>query len=113
VLIGPSLASKAKRSLERALRLLCAFAVAIVTTFHVCNAAGGRSVDVVTLSASADEGCPPTLKAVEKCHTCALPSLPAILAAEQVVKVVPVIPAGTTLQVTPFSQPAIGPPPRT
>ena len=84
----------------------------MVTTFHVCNAAGGRTVDVVMVSADAEEGCPSPLKAVEKCHTCALASLPAIVAAEQVVEVVHVIPVGTTLQVTPFSQPAVGPPPR-
>jgi hypothetical protein len=112
VSISPSLASGAKRSLERALRLFCAFAVALVTTFHVCNAAGGRAVDVVMLSADADEGGSSPLQAVEKCHTCALASLPAILATEQVVEVVHAIPVGTTLQVTPFSQPAIGPPPR-
>lgn len=110
--IDPSLASEAKRSLARALRLFCAVAIAIVTTFHVCNAADGRAIDVVTMPAQADEGCPSPLEAVEKCHTCALASLPAILAAEQVVEMMREIPAGTTLQVMPFRQPAVGPPPR-
>jgi len=112
VSIGPSLASETKRSFERALRLVCAFAVALVTTFHVCNAASGRIVDVVTVSAESDGGCPSPLKVVEKCHTCALASLPVILSVDQVVEVVHAIPAGATLQVTPFDQPAIGPPPR-
>jgi hypothetical protein len=100
------------RMLGRALRVLCAFAVAITTTFHVCGATDGRTVAVVAVAADTDDSCPPPLKAVEKCHVCALVSLPAILTAEHSVQVARVIPGGTTLQVTPFSQPAIGPPPR-
>src|SRR5262245_37862944 len=102
------------RMLGRALRVLCALAVAITTTFHVCGATNGRTVDVVAVAADTDtdDSCPPPLKAVEKCHVCALASLPAILTAEHTVQVADVIPDGTTLQVTPFRQPAIGPPPR-
>ncbi|HEY4167124.1 MAG TPA: hypothetical protein VGM96_10125 [Reyranella sp.] len=98
--------------LGRALRILCALAVAITTTFHVCGATDGRAVDVVAVAADTDDSCPPPLKAVEKCHICALAFLPAILAPEHNVQVAHVIPDGTTLKVTSFSQPAIGPPPR-
>ena len=100
------------RAFGRALRFLCAFAVAITATFHVCSDAGGRVVSGVALATAADDGCPPPLKAFGKCHVCALPSLPAMFAAEPDVQVAHVIPDGTTLQVTPFSQPAVGPPPR-
>ena len=94
------------------LRVLCALALAVVTTFHVCGATRGKVVDVVTLSADMDNGCSTSLKAIEKCHTCALASLPAHLAAAQVAEVGHVIPVGATLQVSAFQQPAIGPPPR-
>jgi hypothetical protein len=110
---GQTVINAMMRLLRRSLSVLCALTVAMVTTFHVCNAANGRIVEIVALSAEGDGGCPPSLEAIEKCHTCALASLPVILAAEQVVELVHVIPAGTTLQVTPFSQPTIGPPPRT
>ena len=104
------------RLLDRALRLVCAVAIALVATFHVCNATDGRVADIVSVatatSGDVDGTRPSGLAAVEKCHVCAVASLPALLTAEQAVTVVRTIPAGTTLQVTPFSQPTVGPPPR-
>lgn len=84
----------------------------MVTTFHVCDATRGTTVAVVALPADSDNGSATSFKVVEKCHTCALASLPAVVAAEQVVEILHVIPVGTTLQVSSFSQSAIGPPPR-
>lgn len=100
------------RASERALRLLCALAVAIVATFHVCDAAAaGRMADVAIAAPSGDDS-PSAPAVVEKCHLCAVVSLPALMTADAVVSIVRSIPAGTTLHVVAFEQPAIGPPPR-
>jgi hypothetical protein len=100
------------RASDRAVRLLCALAVAIVATFHVCDAAAaGRTADVVIAAPSGDEA-PSAPAVVEKCHLCAVVSLPALMAADSTVSIVRSIPAGTTLHVAAFEQPAIGPPPR-
>ncbi|MBS0548799.1 MAG: hypothetical protein JSR24_13680 [Proteobacteria bacterium] len=94
---------------------MCVVVLAVVTTFHICDAERGQAADVRTVSVTApgagDGGASP-LKAVEKCPTCALVLMPAVSVAEQTVDVVRAIPAGTTASGTPFSQPAIGPPPR-
>jgi hypothetical protein len=101
------------RASDRALRLLCALAIAIVATLHVCDAAAaGRTADVVIANPSGDDS-PVAPSVIEKCHLCAVVSLPALMAADAVVCVVRSIPAGTTLHVSAFDQPAIGPPPRT
>jgi hypothetical protein len=85
----------------------------MVTTFHVCDVAAPRMVDVVlAFSDASDDGTPSDVIVVEKCHICAVVSLPAIIAGDDYVKVVRSIPPGSTLHVMAFSQPAIGPPPR-
>ena len=103
--------------LDRALRLICAFAVALVTTFHVCDAANGNVVELVSVSMKTDDdaGKIPSsgLAAVEKCHTCAVDSLAVSVPAEPGVTVVRDVPAGTVLHVSTFHQPTVGPPPRT
>lgn len=97
----------------RLFRLLCALAIAIVTTFHVCDMTATRTVEAVpTMSDSSDNGSTNDVMVVEKCHICAVVSLPAILSGDGYVKIIRSIPPGSTLHVTPFSQPAVGPPPR-
>lgn len=104
------------RLLDRALRLACAVAVALVGTFHVCDATGGKVADIVAISAAisddTDSSRPGDLAAVEKCHVCAVASLPVLPASDHTVTVVRAIPVGPTMQVTPFNQPTAGPPPR-
>ncbi|MBN9086407.1 MAG: hypothetical protein J0J01_05825 [Reyranella sp.] len=101
---------------DRALRLICAFAVALVTTFHVCDATSANVVELVSLSMKTDDdaGKSPSsgLAAVEKCHTCAVASLAVSVPAEPGVAVVRDVPAGTILHVSTFQQPTVGPPPR-
>lgn len=99
--------------LDRTFRVLCAFALVIVTTFHVCDVAAARVVDVVpAFSDAGDDGTSGDVIVVEKCHICAVASLPAIITGDDYVKVMRSIPPGSTLHVMPFGQPAIGPPPR-
>lgn len=87
-----------------------------MTTFHVCEASRGDVVDLVSVStvAADDTGKAPTdsLVAVEKCHTCAVASLPAVLAAEPGATIVRDVPAGTVLRLAAFIEPTVGPPPR-
>lgn len=101
---------------DRVVRLVCAVAVALVTTFHVCDATRGNAVDLVSVSMAAadDDGKATTssLAAVEKCHTCAVASLPAVLAAEPGTMIVRDVPAGTVLRLAAFIEPTVGPPPR-
>lgn len=84
-----------------------------MTTFHVCDVAAARAVDVVpAFSDASDDGTSSDVIVVEKCHICAVVSLPAIITGDDYVKVARSIPPGSTLHVMAFSQPAIGPPPR-
>ena len=109
---GAALRVWSKHWLDRSFRVLCAFALAIVATLHVCDVAAARAVDVVTAFSDADDGTSSDVIVVEKCHICAVVSLPAIITGDDYVKVVRSIPPGSTLHVMAFSQPAIGPPPR-
>jgi hypothetical protein len=101
--------------LGRSLRLLCAIAIAMTATFHVCDVTAARAVELI--SAAADDaaigkGKSADVVAVEKCHTCAVVSLPAIAAPVAFVSPVHWIPQGTVLHLTPFLEPTVGPPPR-
>jgi hypothetical protein len=102
--------------LDRALRLVCAFAVALVTTFHVCDAVEGNAVELVPMAMKTDGDTSKSpssgLAAVEKCHNCAVSSLPVGLPVEPRVALARDVPAGTDLQVSTFQQPTAGPPPR-
>ena len=110
---GAALRVWSKYWLDPSFRVLCTFALAMVTTFHVCDVAAARVVDVVSaFSDAGDDGTSSDTVVVEKCHICAVVSLPAIITGDDYVKVARSIPPGSTLHVIAFSQPAIGPPPR-
>lgn len=67
---------------SRVFRFFCALAVAFVTTFHVCGIATASAAAQTAIHAPAandapqDEGSLPG----EKCHVCAMVSLPALTA---------------------------------
>ena len=88
----------------------------MVTTFHLCDALDGNVVELVSVSMKTDDGASKSpssgLAAVEKCHTCAVASLPALVPPEPSMIVVRDVPEGTILRVSTFHQPTVGPPPR-
>lgn len=101
---------------HRLVRLLCALAVAMVTTFHVCDALDGKVVELVSVSdkTNGDAGKKPvgSLAAIEKCHVCAVVSIPGMAKADLPDSMMRIVPDGADLTVSPFDQPIIGPPPR-
>lgn len=97
--------------LARSFRILCIIALATMTTLHVCDATTDRSVDMVS-AVAADKAPAADTIVVEKCHTCAVVSLPAVLGVEDYTPVVRWIPSAPVATLTSFTEPAIGPPPR-
>ena len=101
---------------NRLVRLICALAVAMVTTFHVCDALDGKVVELVSVSdkTNDDAGKKPVgnLAAIEKCHVCAVAYIPGMTKADLPDSIVRIVPNGAELGVSPFDQPIIGPPPR-
>ena len=61
-------------------RVFCALAMAFVTTFHVCNiATASASVPTAIYAAGTDDAQPADAGlSAEKCHICAMVSLPAL-----------------------------------
>jgi hypothetical protein len=99
--------------LHRPFRILCIIALAMMTASHVCDATTERVVGLVSVAASSGDKAPSADKiVVEKCHTCAVVSLPAVLAVEDYTTVVRWIPSTSVATLTSFTEPAIGPPPR-
>ena len=67
---------------SRIFRIFCALAVAFVTTFHVCGIAGASAESPTAIyAATADDAQPADAGlSAEKCHICAMVSLPALTA---------------------------------
>lgn len=99
------------RWIGRAGRVMCALAVALVTTFHVCDVASARSVDLVITDSAEKQTV--DFVAVEKCHTCAVVGFFATAVSSRADTNHTPIPPGAVLSLVPFHEPAIGPPPRT
>jgi hypothetical protein len=101
---------------DRLVRLLCALAVAMVTTFHVCDALDGKVVELVSVSdkTNGDIGKKPVgnLAAVEKCHVCAVAYVPQMAKVDLPDSIIRIVPNGAELGLSTFDQPIIGPPPR-
>jgi hypothetical protein len=98
------------------LRVFCALAVAVVTTFHVCGAVSARDIGpspVVLEVSDASHQAGDVDVTAEKCHICTVVSLPAILASGATLSVLHVVPAGISADLISFSPPATSPPPRT
>jgi len=97
------------------LRLFCAFALAVVTTFHVCDAASARDIGpspaVHEVSGSSHEAGDVDVTA-EKCHICTVVSLPAALASGKVLAVLHVVPAGVSAELVSRPPSATFPPPK-
>jgi hypothetical protein len=100
--------------LARTGRALCALAVAIVTTFHVCDIASARSIDILSeIVAESDQTNTTDIVAVEKCHVCSAVHLLAAEIPWSVEELVHLVPYGRIEPLTSISQPYTGPPPRT
>jgi len=98
------------------LRVFCAIALAVVTTFHVCGAASARDIGpapIVYEASGASHQAGDVDVTAEKCHICTVVSLPAILASSATLLVLHVVPAGVSADLISFSPPATSPPPRT
>lgn len=66
--------------LAAALRLFCALAIAVVTTFHACNIATAQTPEPAFACATAHQDAPDHADlSGEKCHTCTVVSLPAMM----------------------------------
>ncbi len=64
------------------LRLFCALAIALVTTFHTCGIATAQASEPAFVCATAHQDAPDHADlSGEKCHTCTVVSLPAFLTA--------------------------------
>lgn len=65
---------------SRIFRIFCALAVAFVTTFHVCGIATASASAPTAISAVATDDAQPANAGLsaEKCHICAMVSLPAL-----------------------------------
>jgi hypothetical protein len=98
------------------LRVFCALALAVVTTFHVCGAASARDIGpspvVHEASDVSHQGGDIDVTA-EKCHICTVVSLPAALAGGATLAVLHVVPAGVSPGLISFLPSATSPPPRT
>lgn len=97
------------------LRMFCALAVAIVTTFHVCGFAAARDAGpaLVVYQASDHAQTGDVEMTAEKCHMCAVASLPATLTFASAHNVLHSVPAGASSDLLPFWPSATSPPPRT
>jgi uncharacterized membrane protein YadS len=100
------------RWLNRTLRLMCAIALAVTATFHVCDVTAANAVGLVFAADASDKGKASDVAAVEKCHTCAVVSLPVLAASAASDSPVRGIPSGAILHLAPFREAVIGPPPR-
>ncbi|WP_422034717.1 hypothetical protein [Reyranella sp.] len=69
---------------SRLFRLLCALAVAFVTTFHVCGIATAAAYPPTAMQAPETDGASQDEASLpgEKCHICATLSLPALMPIE-------------------------------
>ena len=100
-------------ALAQAGRLLCALAIAVVTTFHVCDVASARTVDILSVTAETlDQTNASDVAAVEKCHICAVVHSLAAATTGSTQGAGHVVPPGEMASLTPFSQSYTGPPPR-
>jgi hypothetical protein len=98
------------------LRVFCALAVAVVTTFHVCGAASARDIgpsSIVLAVSDASHQAGDVDVTAEKCHICTVVSLPAILASSATLSVLHVVPEGVSADLISFSPSSTSPPPRT
>jgi hypothetical protein len=97
-------------------RVFCAVVLAVVTTFHVCDAASARDIGpspiVHEASDTAHQAGDIDVTA-EKCHLCTVVSLPAALAGGATLAVLHVVPTGGSADLTSLSPSATSPPPRT
>ena len=99
------------------LRVFCALALAVVTTFHVCGAASARDIGPAPIVHEASDNISHQAGDVdvtaEKCHICTVVSLPAALASGATLAVLHIVPAGLSADLVSFSPSATSPPPRT
>jgi hypothetical protein len=95
-------------------RLFCAFAVAIVTTFHVCGTASARSVgpDPIVVDASNDAVPGDIDITSEQCHVCAVVSLPATEQGAAIPQLPHPVPVSASTILLSFCPSATSPPPR-
>jgi hypothetical protein len=100
------------RWLSRTLRVLYAIALAVTATFHACDVTAANTVGLVFADDASDKGKASDVVAVEKCHTCAVVSLPVLAASTASDSPMHWIPSGAILHLTPFREAVIGPPPR-
>jgi hypothetical protein len=98
--------------LAAALRLFCALAIALVTTFHICaNAMAAGSEPTIVCAADRDVPHDADL-AGEKCHLCTVVSLPAFLTAASAVDDSPGSVAASVRDLVSFTPRITSPPPK-
>lgn len=88
----------------------------MVATFHVCGAASERDIGpspVIYESSDVSHQAGDIDVTAEKCHICAVVSLPATLAGGMTLPVPHVVPSGASADLISFSPSATSPPPRT
>jgi len=108
------LSSVINSHLRGGLSILCALAVAVVSTFHVCGwaPAGGSPGEYGVYAASVDTPLGESDVAQEKCHVCAVVSL-AVDTDVNVMKAMrDVVPAGRLVRLFSVQPQSTDPPPR-
>ena len=98
------------------LRVFCAVALAVVTTFHVCGAVSAQDIGPAPIVYEASDvfhQAGDIDVTAEKCHICTVVSLPAALASGATLAVLHVVPAGVSADLISCSPSATSPPPRT
>ena len=101
--------------LKSVLGIVCALAVAVVSTFHVCGFASSRgSLGAPGLYAAAvDAPLGDTDVSPEKCHICAVVSLPVEADMDTARPADSVVPAGRLIRLVSLQPQSTAPPPRT
>ncbi len=97
------------------LRVFCAVALAVVTTFHVCGAVSARDLGPAPILhevSDASHQAGDIDVTAEKCHICTVVSLPAILASGATPPVLHVVPSGVSAYLVSRSPSATSPPPK-
>ena len=99
--------------LAAALRLFCALAVAVVTTFHTCGIATAETAAPTVVYAAAESDAPDQADlSAEKCHICTVVSLPALMTVASAVDGSPGSFAASVRDLVSFTPHITSPPPK-
>ncbi len=97
------------------LRMFLALTVAIVSTFHVCGYASVQASEPTFAASVLSSGEPQDAAemTVEKCHLCAVTSLPALMMSAAAIDAVRIVPSAEPVRLLSFLPATTAPPPRT